>query len=109
MRRGFDQRDYTAGYVPGDDKEQDLVYSVLYSRNDGETWRYALDSQPAVPGERPAGELLFPDINQGIESLQLPTSEANYVGSEYLFRTECYHKTRGAHFSAHQVRVLLTR
>jgi len=107
----FDGQAYTSSYPPGfEEPEADLEYSVLYSRDEGATWRYALNSQPAQAGQRPSsGALLLDDASAGTESLVLPTPSSSYVGAEYLFRVECYHKTRRSHLSSHQVRLLLTR
>ena len=107
----FDGNAFTAGY-PGSftEPESDLVYSILYSRDEGETWRYATNSQPAEPEQRPTDPvLLFPDQGVGTESFVLPTPSSTYVGAEYLFRIECYHAVRESHLSTHQIRVLLTR
>lgn len=106
----FDGEPYTTGYpATFSEAEGDFVYSVLYSRDDGETWRYALDSQPAVPGVRPAAALLLPDQAAGTESFILPTPSSTYIGAEYTFRVECFHETTGSHFSTHETKVLLTR
>lgn len=107
----FDGNAYTSAFAPGFvEAEADLVYSILYSRDEGETWRYALNSQPAEPEVRPTDPaLLLSDSSVGSESFVLPTPSASYVGAEYLLRIECYHSVRQTHLSAHQIRVLLTR
>ena len=108
----FDGESYTSAYpAEFSEPESDLVYSILYSRDDGETWRYALDSQPAEPGVRPTlTSLILQDGGLGPESLVLSTPSSTYTGGEYIFRVECYHATRktppgGAHDqgAAHEV------
>jgi len=106
----FDGESYTTDYPAGfAGAEGDFVYSLLYSRDDGETWRNALNSAPATPGVRPAADLLLPDEVAGAESFALPTPPGSYVGAEYILRVECFHETSGSHFSTHETKVLLTR
>lgn len=105
----FDGNSYTSNYAPGfSEPEDDLEYSILYSRDEGETWFDALTSQPTQAEHRPTTGLLL-DAGTGPEQYWLPTPAASYVGAEYLLRVECYHKTRRAHLSSHQVRIMLTR
>jgi hypothetical protein len=102
---------YTEAYPPGfSEQEADFEYSLVYSRDEGETWRYATTSAPAVPGVRPVDPaLLFPDSTAGPESQIVFTPADDYVGAEYLFRVECYHRDRRCHVSTHEVRAVLVR
>lgn len=107
----FDGQAYTTGYPAGfGEPESDLRYSVLYSLDEGETWRYVANAQLAVPERRPSEpSLLLPDAATGSESLLLQLPLEQYPGADYLFRVECYHAARQCHLSLHQVRVLITR
>jgi hypothetical protein len=107
----FDGQAYTSSYPVGfSEPEQDLTYSILFSRDQAKTWRNALDGSAAQPGVRPSNPaLLLQDAGTGAERYVLPTPASLYVGAEYVFRVDCFHRTRQPHSAYHQVRLLLTR
>lgn len=106
----FDGQAYTSNYPAGFvEPESDLQYVLYYSRDQGETWRYALDSRLAQIEQRPDAAYQTDDSVTGTESWNVTTGSTEYVGAEYVLRVECYHKTRLTHLAAHQVRVTITR
>jgi prepilin-type N-terminal cleavage/methylation domain-containing protein len=107
----FDGKPYTPAY-PGafTEAEADLLYSILYSPDDGESWFFAANNQPADPEVRPGDASLFLlDAGIGNETFVLATPAAKYAAGDYLFRVVTYHRTRVPHSSWHQRRVRLTR
>jgi hypothetical protein len=106
---GFDGQlplGYSAGFT---EDEANLCYSLLYSRDAGQTWRYAINGAVAKPGERPEPALLIPDSGAGNESLTVPTSAVAFPAGEVLWRVEAFHVTRGVHYGHHTVLITVTR
>ena len=107
----FDNGAFMDAYPPDfSEPEEDLVYSVLFSRDAGESWYYVLNGKPATLGKRPTDtNLLLPDAGDGDESFLIESSSFGMPAGEYLLRVECYHRTRLQHGSHHYARVVIRR
>lgn len=107
----FDGQPYTPAYPAGfSEPEVDLRYVWMYSRDDGQTWRYAANDAIGDAEQRPADPSLYLlDVGAGAESFLLFTPVATFPAADYLFRVTTYHSQRGPHTSRHQVRVRITR
>lgn len=107
---GFDGQLPTASYPPGfTEDEANLCYSLIYSRDGGTTWKYAINGAAATLGVRPGPGLLIPDAGTGNESLTVPTPASTFPAGEVLWRVEAFHTTREAHYGHHTVLMTVTR
>ncbi len=107
---GFDGQLPASSYPVGfTEAESTLCYSVLYSRDAGDTWHYVLNDAVAKPGVRPTPTLLIPDAGTGNESLTVPTPSSTFPAGEVLWRVEAFHATRECHYGHHTVLMTVTR
>lgn len=107
----WDGLPYT-GSIPsgttGSDSE--IEYVLMYSNDDGQTWRHVLDDTPAIPGERPTDpSLLMVDVAPGQETYSWPTPAASYPMGSYWVRVEVYRRGKTLHYAYHQRKFFLER
>ena len=114
----FDGADYTPDYAsaPGMTSafanwESQLSYVILYSTDQGTTWKYVQDHQPALLLARPAStSLTVVDAAAGDESYLIATNDlGEYPAGDVLFRVEAFSTSRETHVSTHQVKVSVLR
>lgn len=98
---------FPVGYAPS---EAGLQYVLMYSTNNGVTWRHMQDDSIATPGVLPAAGLRVNDsVNPGDESFTWNTPVASFPVGTYLIRIEAYRTGAQLHYSFHQERIYLNR
>ena len=112
--RKWDGNAYTSGY--GGTYEEDpagssIIFQVLYSDDDGFTWKYTQDDTAAVAGVRSTNAAHF--ITGGPIALPLaPTyshdwDTSGFAQGNYTIRVEAYRADFPLHYSFHQYRVFI--
>ncbi|MCC6785361.1 MAG: hypothetical protein IT457_21100 [Planctomycetes bacterium] len=86
-----------------------LRYRILYSTDNGVTWRELEEGTTTDPHARPSMESLQPDSGFGDESAMLPLSPEKFPAGDYVFRVIAHHRLREAHIAWHDVFVKITR
>ncbi|MBK8974978.1 MAG: hypothetical protein IPM29_03560 [Planctomycetes bacterium] len=90
--------------------EEKIDYVVLYSPDNGVSWRNLRDDSIAFVGEKPADpQLLFRDSGVGAEVVRWSVPAARFPEGGYLLRVEAYREDMALHYSVHQVRVFIQR
>jgi hypothetical protein len=98
---------FPAGYAPS---EAGLQYVLMYSTNNGATWRHMQDDSVATPGVLPAAGLRVNDtVTPGDESYSWSTPAGSFPIGTYLIRIEAYRTGAQLHYSYHQERIYLNR
>ncbi|MFK7741416.1 MAG: hypothetical protein AB8H80_13955 [Planctomycetota bacterium] len=90
--------------------ESALDYVLVYSNDNGTTWRYMQDDSQAVIGAPPSSSLyLISDSGAGNESYTWSTPSAQFPQASYLLRIECYRRNAEVHYAWHQNRIFIQR
>ncbi|MEZ6038090.1 MAG: hypothetical protein R3F29_11445 [Planctomycetota bacterium] len=92
------------------ESESLLRYRILYSPDNGTTWRYAQTdavTQIGIPPETPATTIA--DAGTGQETYTWSTPAATFPAGSYLLRVECYRNGAQVHYSWHQNRIYIQR
>src|SRR5262249_35046202 len=92
-----------AGYT-NYSESTDLSYALLYSPDNGVSWKYMQDNSTATPGVRPAAGLL-----QSGTTFSWDVPAANFPEGNYIIRVEAYRNNIPLHYSYHQYRVFIRR
>ena len=106
----YDGDAYTEAHdAPSDGDESDLVYRVLWSRDQGLTWRSAITGNTAVRSERPSDEDdRLVDGGEGGESFTFALPD-DLQDTELVLAVEAWRASTHCHFSSHQTRVFVRR
>lgn len=102
--RRWDGLPYTPSYPAGFNDTTTVRYVLLYSRDNGRTWRHLRDDTAATPGLRPAAAYL-----QTQTTFTWSTPAASYPKGNYLLRVEAYRDEVPLHYAFHQYRAFLKR
>jgi hypothetical protein len=95
--------------------ESELVYVLLLSRDNGDTWTNMKTGEAATPGVLPtAGGVPDPartwaDAATGNESWTLATPATTFPEGTYLFRIDGFRKTEPLHYAWHEEKVYVNR
>jgi len=90
--------------------ESELEYVVMYSPDNGATWRQVEDDTLATPGERPADPTyLNPDTGPGAETVTWTTPSSKFVAGSYLVRVDAFRVGQQLHYSHHTVKIYIER
>ena len=89
--------------TPGED-EGELEYVLIYSSDNGVSYRYLLDGALATPGQRPSNALYREsDVTAGDESFTWSAPAADFPQGSYL-RVDCFRQGAQVHYAWHQTR-----
>ncbi|RMF75839.1 MAG: hypothetical protein D6738_02855 [Acidobacteria bacterium] len=101
----WDGRQYTSAYSSTFSESATVSYALLYSEDNGKTWKHMQDDSPAVPGRRPSdGSLL-----ETGSSYTWSTPSSTFDEGTYLVRVEAFLDGRQLHYSYHQRRIFIKR
>ncbi|MCB9876643.1 MAG: hypothetical protein H6835_03485 [Planctomycetes bacterium] len=105
----WDGLDYSETGTFSEDESQ-LRYRILYSPDNGATWRYVQDDSETRIGQAPDDPLVtLSDAGAGQESFTWSTPSAAFPAGSYLLRVECYRDGAQVHYSWHQNRIYIQR
>ena len=107
----WDGSPYPSAFPNGfSSSESDLRYALLYSANDGITWKHMQDDSVARPGVPPPIGLQVQDMNTADDEVySWDTPAVNFPKSTYLIRVEAYRLGSRMHYSFHQERIFINR
>ena len=103
--RRWDNNAYTPGYAAGFTEAEPVLYQVMYSDDNGTTWKWcdtAIASTPK-PGLRDATALI------SATSYNWSTPAASFPMGNYLIRVEAFRQNYQQHYSYHQFRAFIRR
>ena len=96
---------YTPSYPDGFAEDTTIRYVVLYSRDNGRTWLYMKDDQPATEGVRPDDAAYL----QTATSFNWSLPSAKFPKGNYVIRIEAYRDEVPLHYAFHQYRAFIKR
>jgi prepilin-type N-terminal cleavage/methylation domain-containing protein len=102
--RRWDGLPYTPAYADSFTEDTVIRYALLYSRDNGQTWRFMTDDTVAQPGTRPAVQYL-----QTTTSYKWNTPKATFPKGNYVIRVEAYRDAVPLHYAFHQYRAFIKR
>ncbi|MFZ2491192.1 MAG: prepilin-type N-terminal cleavage/methylation domain-containing protein [Thermoanaerobaculia bacterium] len=103
--RRWDGIRYTPSYAETFSEDTPVKYALLYSRDNGKSWRYMKDETVTCrAGERPADALLESGTSY---TWSVPSS--SFPKGNYLIRVEAYRDTVALHYAFHQYRAFIKR
>ena len=106
----WDGRPYSTTTSPNPgETETRLRYALLYSTDNGATWKHVLDNSAATPGRLPPSSLLLADHGTGPEEHVWPTPAATFPEGSYLIRIEVYRNTESLHYAHHTEKIYIDR
>ena len=92
------------------ESELQLQYVIMYSNDNGVTWRYVQDDAVATPGTRPTDtDYLVADEGVGAETYDWDVPSADFPEGSYLLRIDCYRDGAQVHYSFHQTKIFIQR
>jgi len=100
----WDGLPYTPSYAPAFKEDTPIKYAMLYSRDNGKTWRNMKDESAATPGVRPADTLMTTAT-----SFTWPVPAATFPKGNYVIRIEAYRDAYPLHYAFHQYRAFIKR
>ncbi|MFT4513597.1 MAG: hypothetical protein ACI91B_002301 [Planctomycetota bacterium] len=87
-----------------------LDYSIMYSIDNGTTWRFVQDDSLTNIGEVPIASMhRVADAATGDETFTWDTPVANFPEGSYLLRIECYRDGAQTHYAWHQTKIFIQR
>ena len=87
-----------------------MQYSLIYSADNGVTWKHMQDNSPATPGVLPAPALRVNDaVPGGDETYTWATPVASFPAGTYRIRIESYRTAARLHYSFHEERIYVSR
>jgi len=114
----WDGKAYTAAYPAGfAEDEADLRYVLMYSTDNGDSWKHMLDDSRAEPGVLPRVKGVGPDptkvladANPGAEEIwNWPTPASSFPEGSYLIRIEGYRSSESLHYVQHMEKIYVKR
>ncbi len=116
--RRWDGEKYTESYGDGfSESESDLVYVLMYSRDNGESWLNMLDDEEAIPGTVPWITGTGPDPAKTLQDLTPNDDEtftwntpaSSFPEGSYMIRVEAYRQTESLHYAQHMEKIFVNR
>ncbi len=104
----WDGQSYTSAFPNGYAETSALSYAVLYSDDNGGTWKYMQDDSPATPGVRPAAGNLISTAS-ATPSYTWSVPSGSFPQGNYLIRVEAYRDDLPLHYAHHQHAAFLRR
>ena len=105
----WDGEPYTASGTFVED-EMMLRYVLMYSADNGSTYRYVQDGSIATPGALPTnGTYIISDTGSGDETYDWSVPSATFPEATYLLRVECYRAGAQSHYAWHTNRIFIQR
>lgn len=101
----WDATNYTNDYSGSFSESTPLDYVVLYSPDNGASWRYAANDLPADVGERPTGST--PTVSTTSYAWATPGSQ--FPQGSYLIRVEAHRQDYNLHYAYHQRKIYIKR
>jgi prepilin-type N-terminal cleavage/methylation domain-containing protein len=119
----WDGRPYTSDYPAGfSELATDITYFVLYSGDNGITWKYAKDDSAATPGLRPDRDINGVVIAGDPRAMTGTTTGGSFTwtgitnlpaapvkSGAYIIRVEAYRNTLALHYAQHQYQIFINR
>jgi hypothetical protein len=105
----WDGQPYTAAYPSGYAETSPLSYAVMYSADNGATWKYAQDDSVATPGARSPNPALLISTNSATPAYTWATPAGSFPQGSYLIRVEAYRDNLPLHYAYHQYRAFIRR
>lgn len=100
----WDAIPYTPAYPANFSEDTTIHFALLYSRDNGKTWRYMQNETAATPGVRPPASLLLTGTTY---NWSVPAS--SFPKGNYVIRVEAYRDTIPLHYAFHQYRAFIKR
>jgi Tfp pilus assembly protein PilV len=109
--RRWDGLSYTTTFPPTYTRpESNITYVLIYSADNGATWKHLQDNSPATPGVLPAPALCVADaVPGGDETYVWPTPSSSFPAGTYRLRVEAYRIGAKLHYSFHEERIYVSR
>jgi hypothetical protein len=105
----WDGQSYTTAFPAGYAETSALSYAVMYSPDNGATWRYAQDNTVATPGTRPGNPSNLISSALAQPTYDWSTPAASFPQGTYLIRVEAYRDNIPMHYAYHQYRAFIRR
>ena len=105
----WDGQSYTTAFPVGYAESSALSYSVMYSADNGATFRYVQDGSAATPGVRPANASNLISTGVAQPTYNWSTPAASFPQGTYLIRVEAYRDNLPMHYAYHQYRAFIRR
>jgi hypothetical protein len=105
----WDGQSYTAAYPSGYSESTALSYTVLYSDDNGATWKYMQDNSAATPGIRPSSSAYLISTGSANPTYSWSVPSGTFPQGTYLIRVEAYRDTLPLHYAYHQYAAFIRR
>jgi prepilin-type N-terminal cleavage/methylation domain-containing protein len=102
----WDGKKYASGYASNYSSSAAVSYLVMYSTDNGQTWKFVKDNAAATPGKR-----LASTDGQWITSTSYTwsTPKATFPAGAYTIRVEAYRNAYPLHYSFHMYQAFINR
>jgi hypothetical protein len=100
----WDGLPYTPSYAANFKEDTPIAFALLYSRDNGKTWRHMQDDSAATAGVRPPDALMTTAA-----SYNWSVPAATFPKGNYLIRIEAYRDGFPLHYAFHQYRAFIKR
>jgi prepilin-type N-terminal cleavage/methylation domain-containing protein len=102
----WDGKSYTTAYASNFSETSAMSYYVMYSSDNGVTWKYPQNGAVATPGVRSADP-----VNHKITALTYdwPIPLNTFPTGAYIIRVEAYRDNYPLHYAYHQYQMFLNR
>jgi hypothetical protein len=98
---------FPSGYTRSDSNVQ---YALMYSSDNGATWRHMQDDSVATPGVLPAPALRVDDAADGADEIfRWPVPRSRFPMGTYRIRVEAYRTAALLHYSFHEERIYINQ
>ncbi|NJN63702.1 MAG: hypothetical protein HC882_01690 [Acidobacteria bacterium] len=103
--RRWDGQAYTSNYADDFAESAAVSYVLLYSDDNGRSWKHMADDTAASPGRRPADSSLF----ETGASYTWSTDSTSFPEGTYLIRIDAFRDDKALHYAYHQRRIFIKR
>ena len=101
----WDGQSYTNNYTNSFAETEPVDYVLMYSIDNGGTWRYMQNNLPAEPGEYPTGTT----PTTTAFSYGWSTPSGSFPQGSYVIRVEAYRRSIPQHYAYHQRKIYIKR
>ena len=105
----WDGDPYSSSFPNGYSESTALSYTVMYSADNGSTWKYMQNDSAATPGVRPSSSAVLISTVSATPTYSWSTPSSTIPQGTYLIRVECYRDSIPLHYSYHQYRAFIRR